>query len=189
MLEKDFEKQLQTFEKYYEIKLDSEIIKGYKERYLKLEYFIFAGMLKQIFDTFIISRYKKSPNYVDFNAARAIMNERATPEPVKEEPKGKYVPYSSFGTFSRLLQEINRWYDQGILWDFNGTLKPLTYPRTYKNPCIIFQKIAEESEKYFNNFTKLDEFYKKSMERLKDLRLKRRKEGNFKERKMKFENL
>ena len=191
MLPTQLDEQIKLFEDYYNIQLKESVILGFNERYLKLDYFIFCGMMQHIFDNFYVSRNKAVPNFVDFNAARAIIQGKIKPErtvKLTAKERGPLLPQSCIGAFSRLMQEIHMWYDEGVYWLYGGKLQPLPYPRNYKS-CMIYAIIAKDSEKYLSHPEKLEVFYKKNIEKLRKLRLKRKEEGHFQKRKKRFGNL
>jgi len=182
----DFSMYMLNLNSKCDIPKDDKIKDKYYQVFKNIENRRFAKLISWLYLNY---SYKTFPAIADFQKAFTQTSEGPKYAPPEKVQSGKYAPLNIVGTVGRLLKEIHRWYDQGIYWDFNGVLKPLTYPRTDVDQCIVFQGIAEESEKYFSDFTRLNEFYKNSMLKLRTLRLKRRREGNFKEREKRFGNL
>ena len=199
MTEIQFMNKMAEFESCYNMTLDPDILRGYKKRYLRLDYELFCGIIDHLFDNFRPTNARKYPIFVDFNSAKGIVktniNIKKKPEPDKEI----YISSNASKTFGMLLTEINRWYDFGVLWKVNGELKPLE-PRKYQTPidtdqwiemdcpplnCPIFDFIQRKSIPYYKKFKEtgeiepLEKYYIGALESLKKIRKERMKNGEY----------
>ena len=115
MTEIQFMNKIAEYESYYERTLEPDMIDGYKNRYMKLDYELFTGMLEHIKDNFKPSYSKKYPNYVDFNAAKSIVQTKLNAAKKPEQVKEKYMSHEIYSPKKCL--ECTKKCKIATLWD------------------------------------------------------------------------